>query len=179
MKQATLRVLAALFAIQGCTLTNNPTGTVTKMTSGPLLTASVLINTLQCGSDLTVADAVLLNNSQQLAQRYLQLPPAERDTISGPALDFKEARVLLITMGQRPSGGYLLNYQQQAIRFNAQNGILEVEVAWQVPLPGYNQAQVVTTPCLLLKIPILESVKRIRVWDQENKLKLDVAIPGQ
>ena len=140
---------------------------------GEKLSATVLHNTLQCGSGDLEPRAIWINDPQRLDQRYRQISQSEAERATPPVLDFNREAVLLISMGQRPTGGYLLNYQEQPIYFDG--GILDVEVSWQEPLPGYTQAQVITTPCLLLRLPVVANLKRIRVWDQNRELKLDTA----
>lgn len=137
------------------------------------LAATVLQNTLQCGTDVQQPTVQWITDAQQLRQRYQQLAGQSPTKPTAPVIDFARESVLLIGMGQHPTGGYLLNYQQQPIRYDGE--ILAVEVSWQEPLPGYKQAQVLTSPCLLLRLPKVE-VERVRVLDQEQQVRLDAAV---
>jgi len=47
-------------------------------------------------------------------------------------------------------------------------------VDWREPQPGYRLAQVVTSPCLLLKVPAA-AFTRIQVLDREDRVRLEGA----
>ena len=165
-----------LLVVTGCTPAPTPTasGVSVEQRQSEQLSATVLHNTLQCGGVAREPAAVWINDSQGLGQRYQEIFRSAAEKATPPALDFNREGVLLISMGQRPTGGYLLNYQEQPIFFDGE--VLDVEVSWQEPLPGYTQAQVITMPCLLLKLPAVANLKRIRVWDQNRELKFDTAV---
>ena len=170
---ACLLTACFLTVLAGCAPAPTPVrGGPAAQPQGEKLSATVLHNTLQCG-DGREPTAIWIDDPQQLDQRYRQISRSAAETATPPVLDFSREGVLLIGMGQRPTGGYLLNYQEQPIYFDG--GVLDVEVSWQEPLPGYTQAQVTTTPCLLLKLPAIADLKRVRVWDQNRELKLDTA----
>jgi hypothetical protein len=87
-----------------------------------------------------------------------------------PAVDFSREAVLLIAMGQRPSAGYGLNLAGEA---TLRDGVLTVPVDWREPPPGYLRAQVVTSPCLLLKVPAVDLISHLRVMDREGRIRLE------
>ena len=87
-----------------------------------------------------------------------------------PAVDFSREGVLLIAMGQRPSAGYALTLADDTA--TVRDGVLTVRVNWREALPGYRQAQVMTHPCLLAKLPDA-GFSRIQVVDQEGRLRLE------
>lgn len=87
-----------------------------------------------------------------------------------PAVDFAREGVLLIAMGQQTSGGYELSLTGRPA--TVQNGVLTVPVEWREPLPGYVQTQVMTHPCLLVKLP-KGAFSQIRVVDQDGRLRLE------
>ncbi|MDS4022641.1 MAG: protease complex subunit PrcB family protein [Candidatus Competibacter sp.] len=86
-----------------------------------------------------------------------------------PAVDFSREGVLVIAMGQRPSSGYGLSLAGDA---TVRDGVLTVPVDWREPPPGTRQAQVITNPCLLLKVPAMD-VTRLRVMDREGRIRLE------
>ena len=74
-------------------------------------------------------------------------------------------------MGPRPTSGYRLNkLAQQEPRYGSIG--LQVTLAWQEPEPGSAQAQVLTSPCLLLSLP-KKDFKRVQIIDQNGVVKLE------
>ena len=73
-------------------------------------------------------------------------------------------------MGQQPTAGYRLNLlPQQAVALAEQ--VLTVKVAWESPSADSLQAQVVTNPCLLIRLPKVE-FNSVQVVDQQGQLRL-------
>ncbi|NJM11646.1 MAG: protease complex subunit PrcB family protein [Synechococcaceae cyanobacterium SM1_2_3] len=87
-----------------------------------------------------------------------------------PPVDFPREGVLLLAMGQRPSAGYGLSLIGNTVAI--QDGVLTVQVAWREPLPGYRQAQMISNPCLLLKLPEA-NFSRFQVRDQDGQVRLE------
>ncbi|HRD48737.1 MAG TPA: protease complex subunit PrcB family protein [Candidatus Contendobacter sp.] len=87
-----------------------------------------------------------------------------------PPVDFPREGVLLVAMGQRPSSGYGLSLagESTAVR----DGVLTVRVDWREPPPGYRQAQVMTSPCLLALLSAA-SFTRMQILDQEGRVRLE------
>lgn len=87
-----------------------------------------------------------------------------------PAVDFPREGVLLIAMGQRSTAGYGLALADDTA--TVRDGVLTVRVNWRESSPGHRQAQVMTYPCLLVKLPDA-GFNRIQVVDQEGRLRLE------
>ncbi|MBL1432770.1 MAG: protease complex subunit PrcB family protein [Gammaproteobacteria bacterium] len=66
-------------------------------------------------------------------------------------IDWQQERVLLLAMGRQASAGYSLTLASSRAIHN--NGELAISVLWQEPEPHTMQAQLVTSPCLLVKLP--------------------------
>lgn len=81
-------------------------------------------------------------------QRYQQLTSAWMNPPPLPVVDFSRAGVLLVAMGARSSAGYVLRLAEPDA--HVADGVLTPQVDWQEPAPGYAQAQVLSSPCLLL-----------------------------
>ncbi len=162
--------LANLLVIQGCASDAGRPDKVRELPPGV-----VLHNSLQCGGGISQASAIRIDNPERLKQRYRLLSRQAEETLIPPLLDFSRESVVLIAMGQRQTGGYLLNYQSQPIRFDGET--LAITLSWQEPLPGYKQAQILTSPCLLLKLPTVP-IERIRILDQDGVVRVDNAAPG-
>jgi hypothetical protein len=156
-----LAVLAVL-ALQGCAGTTR---------AGSEATAPVekVYASGQCGG-LDQPEVVWIADAETWRERYAQIMSQRMEPPPRPAVDFSRDGVLLITMGQQTTGGYGLSLTgAPAI---VQNGVLTVRVEWREPLPGYAQAQVMTNPCLLAKLPD-GAFSHIRVIDQDGRLRLE------
>lgn len=101
----------------------------------------------QCG--ISMPTLVLIENQQQwrqlIPQRKILLGPAAPD-----APDFDRQSLLLIAAGQKPSGGYQISLLDN--KANMVNGELAVSV--EIKSPASMASQQVTSPCLLVSIPI-------------------------
>ncbi len=102
-------------------------------------------------------------------QRYQQLTSAWMNPPPLPVVDFSRAGVLLVAMGTRSSAGYVLRLAEPDARLA--DGVLTLQVDWQEPAPGYAQAQVLSSPCLLLRVPVA-AFSRIRVLDRQGQERL-------
>lgn len=87
-----------------------------------------------------------------------------------PAVDFPREGVLLIAMGQRSSGGYGLTLADDVAA--VRDGVLTVRVDWREPPAGSRQAQVMTSPCLLVAVPDA-GFYRVQVVDREGRVRLE------
>lgn len=79
------------------------------------------------------------------------LPPETEDGIASSVTNTLDAgdSVLMVYLGQRPTPGY----GASLVDAHRRNGALEIELSAREPDPGSMMAQVVTTPCLGLRIP--------------------------
>ncbi len=89
-----------------------------------------------------------------------------------PAVDFPREGVLLLAMGSRSTAGYGLSLAEGTTTIR--DGVLTVPVDWREPVPGALLAQVMTSPCLLVKAPAAP-FKQIRVVDQQGRVRLEGA----
>ena len=123
----------------------------------------------QCGS-INRPGLVWIAAAAAWQQQYAQVMSLRMTPPPPPAVDFAEEGVLLIAMGQQSSGGYGLGLTGATA--TVENGVLTVPVAWREPLPGYAQTQVMTYPCLLVKLP-KAAFSQIRIVDQEGRTRLE------
>ncbi|MFC1524057.1 protease complex subunit PrcB family protein [Thermodesulfobacteriota bacterium] len=86
-------------------------------------------------------------------------------------IDFARDGVLLIAMGQQSTAGYsLVLADDQA---SVDNHTATVNIVWNKPPENQITAQIITSPCLLIKIP-KGLFTRIRVVDQKNILRGEI-----
>lgn len=91
-----------------------------------------------------------------------------------PEIDFSRSHLLFLSMGKKPTAGYRIVLDAEKLTFADHMAV--VRVLWQEPTPDSIQAQMVTTPYLLLKLPKLD-VRGVRVLDQNHKTREEVLFP--
>jgi hypothetical protein len=125
----------------------------------------------QCGglerpTVVWIADAAAWRSWHgRITSARLPAPPA-------PAVDFSREGGLLLAMGSRSTAGYALSLAEESAI--VRNGVLTVRVDWHEPPPGALLAQVMTSPCLLVKVPEA-TFDRVRAVDRQNRLRLEGA----
>jgi hypothetical protein len=155
-------MLAALLLIGGCAQTSGSAA------GDRLLPAQTLYANPQCGG-LAHPAVIWIASLDDWRFYYQQMMRQRIKPPLLPAVDFPREGVLLIAMGQRPAAGYGLNLIGDTVAI--QDGVLTARVEWREPQPGYRQAQMISNPCLLLKLP--EAVfSRVRVLDQQGRERL-------
>lgn len=139
---------------------------------------TVLLESAQCGRQLTAAALDWLTAPQQLEARILYINkhktgggkliggPFDSSPEALPVVDFARSAVLLVEMGQRPTGGYRLGLIENS--FAVRDGIALLSVDWQEPGADAMVTQVVTSPCLLLSVP-RAAYREILVVDQHEQ----------
>jgi hypothetical protein len=94
---------------------------------------------------------------------WLKLPVQAREQFEAEKVNWLEENVLIASLGQKPSAGY-------GIELN--NWLLEQD-HWQVmrktqkPTAGRMQAQIITSPCIMVKIP--KSIKSFTLNNQQGQ----------
>jgi hypothetical protein len=158
-----LRTLAAFLAAAiaaGCA------GAVPPGAAAPV---EVIYAGAQCGSQDTeeratyIADAATLARSYAATRRFIlngDTPP--------PAVDFSREAALLVSMGTKPTAGFGLSLTDKPARIFGNT--LEVILDWQSPPRGSAVAQVLTSPCLILKIP-RDGYNEIRVFNRAGRTR--------
>jgi hypothetical protein len=82
--------------------------------------------------------------------------------------------IVRVDMGEKPSGGYRLDLRSEELSLSGQTARFAME--WQIPDPDSMQIQMVTYPCLYLKIAKGE-YKRLTVVDEEGNEKHALDLP--
>ncbi|MFZ1326295.1 MAG: protease complex subunit PrcB family protein [Candidatus Contendobacter sp.] len=100
---------------------------------------------------------------RRINNQWLNPPPP-------PAVDFSTAGVILIAMGQQATVGYSLSLADDTA--DVRDGVLTVRVDWREPAFDSRQAQMLTNPCLLLKLPDA-AFTRIEVLDPAGRVWLE------
>ena len=92
---------------------------------------------------------------------------------TAPQIDFKKFGVLFLEMGQKPSGGYAINFDPSKTQVD--NDKLVLHIRWDVPAQGMTVTQAITSPFILLKISKTD-ISSILVMDHNNRTRFEVPI---
>jgi hypothetical protein len=90
-----------------------------------------------------------------------------------PQIDFTKFGVLFLEMGQKPTGGYAINFDASKTQIDRDK--LLVHVSWNIPVDGMTVTQAVTSPFIFLKLNYA-NITSILVLDQNNKSRFEVPI---
>jgi hypothetical protein len=153
-------IVAAILVSSGCR------GTPLADSPAPVDARSIHTS-MHCGLSASEPAAFLVENRQQWAQLARQLSSTEIGGPKLPSVDFEQERLLVVSMGQRTSGGYALRFVEAQRR---PEQVLSVTVEWQQPAPGTMQAAVMTQPCQIIAIP-QGDYRLIEVVDQRGQLR--------
>jgi hypothetical protein len=82
--------------------------------------------------------------------------------------------LIRVDMGQQPSGGYGLKLLSEKLAVNNQTATFALE--WGKPKPGMAQVQMLTFPCLYLKIA-KGDYNRLEVVDEEGVVRHGLDLP--
>jgi PrcB C-terminal len=105
----------------------------------------------------------LIEAAEQALRTFSVKPPAVP-----PRVDFKAFGVLGISMGEKPTGGYELALAGPAGRIR--DNTLIIRLDWIEPEPDAMVIQMITRPCLLLKVP-LGDFRHVEIRDQHGTLR--------
>lgn len=120
--------------------------------------------------------AAWVNSGNELATslRALSRTAFQASAPDVPEVDFIDDSVLVLQMGQRPTGGYALRLAQA--RMVVEDGTAMVRIEWIEPPPGAFVTQALTSPCLVLAVPRGDYV-RLKVVDQDDQIRFDLQVP--
>jgi len=109
-------------------------------------------------------------NSMNRGRLKSGLPEWARD------LDFSDHGVLLVHMGQKPTGGFSLEFIPGHAYVCGQTATVVLQ--WITPPADAMVAQMITNPCIWLKLPS-GAFSKIKIMDQNNRLKALVNFDGE
>jgi len=124
-----------------------------------LATASVVRAGQHCGGEGAGPSARWIGDERGLVGA---LSAGGTLTEGTPRVDFSRDAVLAVSMGRRPTAGHSVYLHEPAVTIA--DGVATVVVRLETPAPGAMLAQVVTSPCLLLRIA-RDGIREVRVVD--------------
>lgn len=126
-----------------------------------------------CGRTRESAAARWITDADELEAIRQQFGSYRLGPPTLPEVDFERHGVLLVLMGKRPTSGYGLALPEvDAARIA--DGVVRVTLEWRQPAPDALTAQVLTSPCVMVRLPSA-GVERIEVYDQNGNQRLNVA----
>ncbi len=130
------------------------------------LTATLLYQGQQCGRQEPSAAVSRVADEQALAA----LAKRVGKTFSfADEVDFEQQLLLLVEMGIKPTTGYRLLLSDPIVAVNQANAVLRLD--WRQPPSDVMLAQMLTSPCLLLSLPLADYTE-VDVVDAEGKHRL-------
>lgn len=140
------------------------------------ITAETLYRSIDCPTDRIDPHARWLDSPQQWRQFW---ETQHQYDLEGkppfmPKVDFASQGVLWVHMGRQPTGGYALELADPPYR--VVDEMLSIYVNWTTPPDGAAVIQMITAPCMLLKIS-KGGYRSIEIVDQKGGVQLSIDIP--
>lgn len=135
----------------------------------------ILYKDALCGGNRPTPSVTLVTDSGQLKRILIeskgrmlgQSPPV-------PVVDFDAEHVVTIQMGQKPTGGYGIELAEPDATLN--DGEALIRLRWIEPAPGSIVTQILTSPCLIVSLPI-GTYEKIAITDENGNVREKVSLP--
>lgn len=133
-------------------------------------------SSLQNSGESKSMGAMWISNSDQwvdLIDRASEITENLPRSVGTPEIDFTRYGILLIRMGEKPTGGYGLMLMANVAKI--ENRTVLVPVRWVEPEKGAITAQMITSPYLMIQME-KGAFDRITVIDQDGREKLHTKV---
>lgn len=170
MKQISLVIhVLIMLTLVGCIYSTN------SVADNLSLPVRLLYEGAHGGGHISNPNAYRITTQDQLQKIYNQFGKLTFGAVKRqvPRVDFSREEVLLVAMGQKPTTGYQLQLHRSKINISGDTAVLSL--AWIEPPPGAILPQVITSPCILIALPI-GNYSRIYILDQKEQKRLEVSI---
>ena len=141
----------------------------------PTLKVRLLYKGDQCKTNRLDPHAIWIEDPGQFKKTYARLTRhtigAQQDLSS--RVDFSREGILIVAMGQKPTGGYGLELNREFAAISDDTAVLRV--SWIEPPKGAVLPQIITSPCLAVILP-KGPYSQIHLLDQDAHLRLQVRI---
>jgi hypothetical protein len=97
-----------------------------------------------------------------------QLPPP-----APPAIDFEQAVVFIVSMGERPTTGYSVDIDH----IEQDGNVLRVKMHLREPSPQARHAAMITQPFVMVKIQKGRGVRRVEFIAQDSTILHSLSLP--
>jgi hypothetical protein len=154
---------------------NGCAGTVSHSKGKTTLQVRLLWQGSQCVANRLAPHATWIEDSDLFKKTFAGLTQtytdAQQDLLS--RVDFSREGLLMVAMGQKPTGGYGLELNRKVAVVSDNAAV--VSLSWIEPQKGAIVPQLITNPCLVIVLP-KGSYSQIRLLDQNAHLRLQVYI---
>jgi hypothetical protein len=127
-----------------------------------------------CGGDAAGASARWLGDEAALRAALAAGAPLGGAAAPAPPVDFRREGVVLVASGRHPTAGHALSLHDAEVA--VAGGVATLVVRFEEPPPGAILAQVVTSPCLLVRLP-RGGAREVRIVDPAGAVRARAAIP--
>jgi hypothetical protein len=154
---------------------NGCVGTDSHSKEKPTLKLRLLFKGGQCSTNRLNPQAVWIEDPDQFKKTYARLTKhtigAQQNLLS--QVDFSREGILVVAMGQKPTGGYGLELNREFAVISDDTAVLRV--SWTNPPEDAILPQIITSPCLAIILP-KGPYSQIHLLDQDAHLRLQVRI---
>jgi hypothetical protein len=136
-----------------------------------VLPAQIIYRSVLCQMSQTTPDVQWIVSDSDYHDLLARIIPRHPGSPAGdpPRVDFATQHALLVSMGQKPTAGYTLDLLQvERIQTESR---LSLAMTWLEPPPDAFLAQVITHPCVIIKITG-EPLDSIVVTDQLGRVRI-------
>jgi len=156
-------------------ISNGCVGTGGHSKEKPKLKVRLLWAGAQCGTNQLTPHAIWIEDPDQFKKMHTRLTKhktgVQQDLSS--RVDFSREGILIVAMGQKPTGGYGLELNREFAVISEDTAILRV--SWIEPPEGAILPQIITSPCLVIILP-KGPYSQIHLIDQNAHLRLQFRI---
>jgi hypothetical protein len=154
---------------------NGCVGTDRHSKEKPTLKVRLLFKGGQCRTNGPTPHAIWIEDPDQFKETYARLTKhtigAQQDISS--QVDFSSEGILIVAMGQKPTGGYGLELNRESAIILNDTAVLRV--SWIDPPKDAILPQIITSPCLAIILP-KGPYSKIHLLDQDGRLRLQLHI---
>ena len=154
---------------------NGCVGTDSHSKEKPTLKVRLLYKGDQCKTNRLDPHAIWIEDPDQFKKTYARLTKhtigAQQDLSS--RVDFSREGILIVAMGQKPTGGYGLELNREFAAISDDTAVLRV--SWIEPPKGAVLPQIITSPCLAVILP-KGPYSQIHLLDQDGNKRLQLGI---
>ena len=166
------KIVALLFMLL---FPNGCVGTHSHSKEKPTLNVRLLYKGDQCQTNRLDPQAFWIDDPDQFKKTYARLTQHTLGAQQDPSsrVDFSREGILMVTMGQKPTGGYGLELNREFAVISDDTAVLSV--SWIEPPKGAILPQIITSPCLAIILP-KGPYSQIHLLDQDAHLRLQFRI---
>ena len=158
-----------MVAVAACAASSKTTPAKVPLLAAPILSSQVCLPAAKTWTATWISSR---DSLRQMMSRIL----AHR--IGGmshkvPAIDFSRYGVLAVEMGEQRTAGY--GFDTKAVSAYMTGNTAVIKLVWHRPEPGTLTAQMITSPCILLRLS-KESYNAIQVMDQQGVIITSITL---